>query len=277
MNHIEHRKQQEAILDQVLAILKGDGRVLGIVAAGSSARGEQDAFSDLDLGCYLRDEERTGRQELYDQIGEIAPLLCKLWLYDLYALYLFENGVRLDLDFYRPSDISKNTSYVYTNTVILHDPDGVLAKSLFLSDKPRAAEHPKWFQPGDLAMIDWFFWMFRQIVCWAKRGAQGDYRAFGKLSAAVDSLSEVRTRLIEMRLWTLGIQNYLSRVDPECAQRMAQTYPRLKAEELIQCAKLLLDEYERICPAYCQKTGVPYPANKVTVMRYLIAEFEQLA
>ena len=275
MDHAEHRKQQADILEQTLAILRGDSRVLGVVAAGSYARGEHDAFSDLDIGCYLRDEERTGRPELYEQVSEIAPLLCRLWVYDVHALYLFENGVRLDLDFYRPSDMSKN-SYVYTNTSILYDPDGALARSLPLSNKPRAAEHPKWFAPGDPAMIDWFFWMFRQIVCWAKRGAQGGNRAFDKLSNAMDSLTQVRTRLIEMHLWTSGIQDYLERVDPDCARRMAQTWPHLAAKEIIACTKLLLDEYERICPPYCQKAGAFYPAHKVAIIRRLITEFEQL-
>ena len=87
------------------------------------------------------------------------------------------------------------------------------------------------------------------------RGAQGGHRAFNKLSNAVDSLAEVRTRLVEMRLWTLGVQDYLGRADPECARRIARTYPHLQAGEVIACARLLLDEYERICPAYCRKAG----------------------
>lgn len=275
MNHGEHRKLQSEVLEQTLTILKADRRVLGVVMAGSFARGQHDAFSDLDLGCTLRDKDRTGRSELYERVAGIAPLLCQLWVYDVHALYLFENGVRLDLDFFRPSDIP-NTSEVYTDIMIMYDPDGALANSLPQSKTPRVAEHPKWFEPGDPAMIDWFFWMFRQVVCWSLRGAQGGYRAFSKLSNAMDSLAEVRTRLIEMRLWTLGIQDYLSRVDPECAQRIAQTHPHLRAEEIIGCTKLLLDEYETICPAYCHKAGAIYPAHKVTTMRGLIAEFEQL-
>ena len=213
-------------------------------------------------------------------MGEIAPLLCRLWIYDVNALYLFENGVRLDLDFYRPSDTQKHTGYMRSSTVILHDPDGILAASLHLSDQPEAPAHPKWFEPGDPTFVDWFFWMFRQIVCWAKRAAQSGSRAFEKLTAAVDSLAQVRTRLVEMRLWTLGWhsgwQAYLGQADPACAQRLAQTYPRFQAAEVIACARLLLDEYERLCPAYCQKVGLPYPAHKVDVMRSLIAEFEQL-
>jgi hypothetical protein len=83
-------------------------------------------------------------------------------------------------------------------------------------------------------MIDCFFWMFRQIVCWAKRGAQADYRSFDKLTNAMRSLAEVRTRLIEMRLWTSGVQDYLSRVDPELAYRISKTYPHLMRVKLLK-------------------------------------------
>ena len=275
MDHNEHRRLQQCILDQVLLILKNDPHVLGLVFAGSYARGDHDAFSDLDVACYLRDEERTGRQQLYERVAEIAPTLSHLWIYDMHALYLFENGVRLDLDFCRPSDIS-HQSEVYANAVIAYDPDGVLQKSIMRSSMPQAAEHPKWFRPGDAAMIDWYFWMFRQVVCWAKRGAQGDYRAYDQLSNAISSLAEIRKGLVEMRLWTLGVKDYLSRLDPSCALRIAKTYPHFQAKEIIECTKLLLEEYEYICPAYCQKANAEYPALKVEIMRRLIAEYERL-
>lgn len=275
MDHNEHRRLQQEILNQVLLKLKNDSHVLGLVLAGSYARGEHDAFSDLDVACYLRDEELTGRQGLFEQVAEIAPTLWHLWIYDKHALYLFENGVRVDLDFCKPSDIS-HPSEVYTNTVIEYDPDIVLHKSLSKSSIPQSAEHPQWFQPGDPAMIDWFFWMFRQVVCWAKRGAQGDYRSYDKLANAISSLADIRTRLVEMRLWTLGVKDYLSRLDPACASRIAKTYPHFQVEEVIECAKLLLKEYERIGPEYCEKAKANYPARKVEIMHGLIAEYEQL-
>ncbi len=266
---------QQDILDPVLFLLKADEHVLGCVVSGSYARGAQDAFSDLDIACYLRDEERTGMQALFEQVGAISPTLWKLFIYDVHALYLFENGVRLDLDFLKPSDI-ENPTYVYTDLVILYDPDGKLQPLAERKNPLQPAEHPKWFAPGDPDMIDWFFWMFRQVVCWAKRGAQGDYRAYEKLANAVDSLAQVRERLIEMRLWTLGVKDYLGRADPACAVRLAKTYPRLEPDEIIACARLLLVEYAYICPLYCQKSGAVYPARKVEIMWRLIEEFERL-
>jgi hypothetical protein len=73
------------------------------------------------------------------------------------------------------------------------------------------------------------------------------------------------------------VQEYLTRVDPRCAQRIAQTYPHLQADEVVRCARLLVDEYEQICPPYCHKSGAVYPSRKVQVIRRLIAEFDALA
>jgi len=39
MDHNEHRRLQQTILDQVVCILKSDPHVLGLVFAGSFARG----------------------------------------------------------------------------------------------------------------------------------------------------------------------------------------------------------------------------------------------
>jgi hypothetical protein len=277
VGHSEHVERQDGILELVLGILTSDDRVLGVVTIGSTVYGARDAFSDIDLACILRDEARTGREELYNQVGNVAPLLCRLWIYDLYALYVFENGVRLDLDFFRPSDMRAKGWFERSNTRILHDPEGVLAEQLPLHDGPEPPAHPQYFEPGDPLLIDWWFFEFRQIVCWAKRGAQGGPRAYDKLAGAARELAEARSKLVDMRRWTLGVGGYLGAVDPECASRLAETYPHLCAEELILCTGRLLAEFERICPAYCAQAGVPYPARRVEVLHHLLEEFKQLA
>jgi hypothetical protein len=272
MSEEEHKERQAHTLDGVVRILRADDRVLGVALGGSCARNEHDAFSDIDVMCYLRDEERTGRAELYDAVGRVAPLLCRLWLYDVNALYLFENGVRLDLDFYGPSALKQHG---WLNQCrILHDPDSALA--CIAKESRHALEcapHPPHFQAGDPTYVDWFFWMFRQVVCWTKRGAQGGDNAYDKLASAVDSLSQVRTHLLLMRQWVHGKRDYAACIDPDQTTRMAASFPRLEASEILNCASRLLDEFERVCPEYCQKAGVPYPARKVNVMRDLMAEF----
>ena len=65
MNHDGHRRRQQEVLRAVVALCREDAQVLGVTVAGSYARGENDAFSDLDMECYLVDEARTGVAELH--------------------------------------------------------------------------------------------------------------------------------------------------------------------------------------------------------------------
>src|SRR5258707_7770 len=125
---------------------------------------------------------------------------------------------------------------------------------------PRA--HPKSLGAGDSAYVGWFLWMFRQIYAWTKRGAQGGERGFDKLAAAADSLRGVRASLVEMRLWTLDRGDYLARLDPDMAARLSDTHTRLVPTELLTATLTLLTEYERVCPLYCSKSGVAYPAER---------------
>ena len=266
---------QDNVFDSALKMLTSSDHVLGVAAIGSYARGEQDVFSDIDLLCFLRDDERTGWNDLYDQIRTMHPILWHGWLYDENALFLFDNGARLDVDFLKPSSIEK-INQVPSAKKILFDPEGVLREKVVCEKLPKPADHPAWFEAGDPSFVHWFFWMFRQVVCWAKRSQQRSQNSFDKLANSIDSLNQIRTRLIEMRLWTLGEWNYLKAVDQGFAKRLALTYPHFEPQEVIDCAFLLLAEYEYACPLYCQKAGTLYPAEKVIVLKELVSAFDQI-
>lgn len=276
MTHAEHACRQEDLLQRVVQILIPDPRVLGIYFSGSLARGTQDAFSDLDVGCYLRDEAKTGRTELYEAVGRIAPTLCQMWLYDRHALILFESGVRLDLDFLPPSALEREP--VPADYEVVYDPDGVLdlaAKGGDEESTQTPREPPVWPESQG-SYLDWYLWMFRQAYAWAKRGAQGDHRSFEKLSGAVGSLQQIRSGLIEMHLWVHGAQNYLELVDPSMAHRLAATYPHLDADEICRALRLLLDEYARVGEAYAGRIGATSPEEKVDKLRVIFDELDRL-
>jgi predicted nucleotidyltransferase len=266
---------QDDVFHSAMNILTSSDHVLGVIAIGSYARDEQDEFSDIDLICYLREDERIGWRDLYDRIRDMLPVLWHGWLYDQNALFLFENGARLDVDFCKPCEIEK-INEIPSEKKILFDSEGVLQESVLLEKTPKSAEHPAWFEAGDPSFVHWFFWMFRQVVCWAKRSQQDKQNSYDKLANAVDSLTQIRTRLIEMRLWTLGEWNYLKVADSHFAASLAKTYPHFDPQEVIACAHELLSAYEFACPMYCQKAGTMYPAEKVSVLKELLSAFEQI-
>lgn len=181
--------------------------------------------------------------------------------------------MRLDLTYKPPSLIRVDSS---DGVLILHDSRDVLATEFGADFRPARRAHPKYFAAGDSAYTDWHLWMFRQIYAWTKRGAQGGERGFDKLAAAVDSLHQVRASLVEMRLWTVDRGDYLARLDPDIVARLLDTYTRLVPTELLTATLILLTEYERVCPLYCSKSGVAYPAEKVAILRRVLADFDQL-
>jgi predicted nucleotidyltransferase len=272
--HDAHRARQERLLERLLALLVADPRVLGVIAGGSYARGANDAFSDLDLHCYLRDEERTGREEIHRAVAALGPTLSVLYTYDRNGLYLYDDGVRLDLDYLPPSAIATR---VQGGTTILLDPDGVLARDLGSVHRHEHRVHPRWWEPGDPAYVTWFLWMFRQVYAWTKRGAQGGDRALAKLTSAADSIHQTRTSLTELRLWTLDQPYNLAAADPALAEALARTYPHLVPDELLGATRALLAAYERVCPDYCAKAGVAYPVEKVVALHRVLDELDRLS
>jgi predicted nucleotidyltransferase len=273
MSHQEHRHRQQAILRGVIGLCRDDPHVLGLTVFGSCARGANDAFSEIDLDCYLADEARTGVQALHQRASELAPTLSVLYLYDQHGLYLFADGVRLDLTYKPPSAARQDRA---AGVRILHDPRAVLARELGADARSPARAHPRYFTPGDPAYVTWFLWMVRQSYTWTKRGAQGRERAWSKLVSAADSLHMVRASLIEMRLWTLDAGDDLGTLDPELAARLATTYPRLVPAGLLAATLTLLAIYEDVCPAYCARSGAAYPAEGVAALRRVLAAFDRL-
>ena len=126
---------QDDVFNRAIQILTSSDHVLGVIAIGSYARDEQDVFSDIDLVCCLRDDERNGWRDLYDQIRVMNPILWYGWLYDENALFLFENGARLDVDFLVPSDIDR-INQIPTAKKILFDPDGVMQEKWCVKNRP---------------------------------------------------------------------------------------------------------------------------------------------
>jgi predicted nucleotidyltransferase len=272
MDHDELKRRQKEILDRALKVLKNSNQVLGVIITGSYAHGHEDGFSDIDMKCYLNNEERIGMDILFNKVSEIALVLSKLFVYDKNALILFENGVRLDLDFCKPSEIAPEDK---NKAKILYDPRGILEKGLG-SKFSAILSSIKW-DGKDGSLVDWFFWMFRQVYCWTKRAAQNDKRSFDKLNSAISSLNSIRDKLIEIRIWTIGKSGYLKEIDPDFAARLTNTYPRFNSSELLQATKLLLEEYKKIISVYCNKIGVIYPSEKIKTMEKLFSEFDQLS
>jgi hypothetical protein len=97
------------------------------------------------VNCYLRsDDSPRARLELHSRIAKVGRTLCVLHLHDVHGLYLFENGVRLDVDFKDGSILEKEDPEVR----ILLDPNGDLADRIGRAFRAPLPHHPAGFSPG---------------------------------------------------------------------------------------------------------------------------------
>lgn len=271
MNHQYFRDLQSETLEKVLGILKKDNGVLGVVLSGSMAKGKNDAYSDIDVDCFLREGAETSGKNLFEEISKMSPVFSKLWLYGKYGLFLFESGIRLDVNFWPNEDISK---FYLSDEKILFDPTRVIEKTL-KSNPNEVTKHPKW-NPEEFEYIDWIGWMFRQVEAWAYRGAMNGDKAFEKYSNAVDSLAQIRKALIEIKLWIYGQQDRLINIDEEFVNILGQSYPHLNKIEIIGCSRILLNEWEKLLVPYCQKRKIKVPVGKIEKLKKILTDLEKV-
>jgi hypothetical protein len=52
--------------------------------------------------------------------------------------------------------------------------------------------------------------------------------------------------------------------------------PHLEPNELLAATRALLAADERVCPDYCRKAGIAYPAEEVLALRRVLGEFDRL-
>lgn len=271
MKHQDYKDQQKEILDKVLEVMKQDDRVLGVAVCGSVARNTNDAFSDIDVDCFMKEGKYEGVTEINKSVSLISPLLSKLWTYGKYGLFLFENGVRLDIHYWKDEEKGK---YSLIGEKILYDPSGVI-KNIFDKIKEEIPKHPKW-NPEEYEYVDWMSWMFRQVEAWAYRGNLNGNKTFEKFSNSIDSLAQIRKALVEIRIWISGKDGYLKKIDEDFAKRIGQSYPHLNKEEIINCNRLLLEEWGKLIVPYCQKRKIEIPKDKIEKLKEMLGNLESV-
>lgn len=257
-----------------MELLSSSPALLGATLDGSHAQDQHDAFSDIDLTCSLSDETPGVREALIEQLAQLAPLFCRLWVYGRYALFLYENGVRLDVDF-----VDRDTFVAHVQqgrSRLIHDATGEFGDNANSGDRSDVvAAHPPHFSPGDPTYIDWYLWMFRQAICWCRRAAQGGEPSYEKLAGAIDSLAQVRASLVAMRIWVHGKKDYLSNIDPSLATKLLATHPKPDPADVLRNAFELFGLYESIAAMYCDRAGIAYPAEKIKRCRIVLADLAE--
>lgn len=264
-------KLQRETIKKIVKLLKSYEGVEAIFLMGSHAKGDESSFSDVDMGFVFSNPQRLGREEVFKRVADIYPSLCTLWLYDKQGLFLYCNGVRLDLDFLVQEDLK---DWDWSGVKVVYDPQRKYQGERMTAKGTGAASKPKW-RDEDGDMMDWFFWMFRQAYCYIRRGETNEKRRFEKLYSAQTSLGSIREKLIEMRVYLHGKRDYMSIIDKDFAERMGLTYCDFDPGNMAQAARALFDVFEVCARTYSGRVNKGFPEEKAVAMRKLFDEFDR--
>jgi predicted nucleotidyltransferase len=263
---------QKDLIDKVTSILKKYSSVKAVLLTGSQAAKSNTAFSDIDITVIFKTDQREYAKEIFDEVSNLYPTLSNLYMrYDQECLILFSNGVKLDFLFLKSS--VQLDSYLYQSVEALYDPENVTKQKLTEAKQPKEVAKPKW-NDAEGRLIDWFFWMFRQIYCYACQAELNKVKSFDKLYMAQQSMHSVREKLLTMIWYVHGSKDYLNNIDDNLAKEFKDAFARLDINEVCEATRRLVNIYARVGYDYCQKESLQFPDKKIKEILELFDEFD---
>ncbi len=262
--------ERDALFDRLVAELDEDDRVRAVWLGGSLGRGIADDWSDLDLGCVIRDDQFTDwlsdLDDLYRRLGKpvlVGPLR------DLHGggvgrsqSVLFTGIVSLDLDLL-PSTMA--TRPVDTRTVFdrIDLPIGM----------PPPTDEQEWHRLTDEALD--FFWSMAAIALkYIGRGATA--RAVTQIDLLADTF---------VRLWRLAHQpgrlgtggaNWLHPInDAELIRRLPQLGVVIEPGAALGMGESLMGQISLLHPLIAER-GVTIPFRAVHEVESFLGAVEDL-
>jgi predicted nucleotidyltransferase len=263
---------QKETVEKVVAILQQYSSVIAVYLTGSMADNTNTPFSDIDMVAIFDTDDRVGREDIFREVERLYTLMSSLWVYDVDGLFLYENGIRLDLSLVKPSEFQK---WSIKNVKILFDKQSVVANRLKSPGSGDKVIKPKW-NNDEGVFLDWFFWMFRQVYCWTKQSELKKEKRFNKLYNAQTSLASIREKIIEMALFVYGKWEYMSVFDSKLTCQLEETFTSLEEQKILIATRKLLDIYAEVANLYCSKTGDIFPREKIEKMKTMFDDFDLL-
>ncbi|MBD2514583.1 nucleotidyltransferase domain-containing protein [Nostoc sp. FACHB-973] len=230
---------QRELLEQILAKLKTDDRLLGVAIAGSYLTGEMDEYSDLDLIIVVDDvhyqQVLQERQLLASKLGKLLAaftgehvgeprlLIC---LYD-------DPLIHVDLKFLLLKDFQTDR---VENPIVLWDQGNLLTLAVL--------ENPRNYPPLNPQWIEDRFWV------WVHYGATKLGR--GELFEVIDFLSFLRGQVlaplakVQAGLLPRGVRN-LEREIPSLVSDFRETIPaKHDAQEIARSLQYTIRFYRQL-------------------------------
>ncbi|MEK5236914.1 nucleotidyltransferase domain-containing protein [Paenibacillus sp. FSL L8-0470] len=222
-------KQDEAIRQVGLAV-KGDPAVRAVFLKGAHARGEQDAYSDVDLYCLVHSEGLTDfLARRISHMESYKPLI--LWSEANFVgpqiVGVFEDGLHFDL--YTVTEESlKQTEQI----LVLYDPEGYLANYKAAESFPMSdAEITRILSGFTFSLLEFETAYLRGDLLWAHR--------LGSHLAA--DLMAVLRHVVDPSTAQLGIKRLHHKLSPQQLDELTGALNGLGPDALPSGVKKLVD------------------------------------
>ena len=255
----------QAVLDRFVAACQADERVVAAFLAGSYARGDADACSDLDLYLIATDEAHAAfiahKTDFIRRLGE--PLFLEDFGRPNAALFILADGTEAELWMGRAGQFHDIHGGEYQ---VLLDKEGILAGAVFPSHTAERDE-----QVAALRRLITEFWHdMSHFITALARGQH--WWAHGQLEA-------LRSMCVQLARLHHNFADPYAGKEPyfklEQALPIAQvsalqtTFCPLEADAMLQAALTILHFYQELAPRLAQAHGISYPAalEQVLVVR----------
>jgi predicted nucleotidyltransferase len=247
----------QPLLDRFIEVCSNDERIVAAFLGGSHARGEADAFSDVDLCVIARDdvldELFADRARLVGRLG--GPVFVETFSLPNVVFFVLDDGTEGEIYFGSRSRLAELEPGQHR---VLFDPDAILDGITFEEERADPAEQDRvlrealvWFW-HDLSHFiaaigrDQLWWAAGQLealraYCVAlvrlEQGVQAGEEPFEKLELAidVDHLTPIRSTFVPLEqdaLWEAAsrILSFHRERGPGVAATHGETYPTELAE-----------------------------------------------
>jgi predicted nucleotidyltransferase len=261
-------KQQE-VLQRFIEACQADERVVAAFLGGSFARGEADAYSDLDIYAVTTDEGYDSffadRQELMHRLGK--PVFLEDFNefgFDM-VLFTFEDGVEGELALARESGFDHIHGGPHT---VLVDKRGLLTGKTFPSYRPPEESQRKTLRHELLWFWDNLSYFVRTVH---RRQLWSAYGALDEMRMKCLKLARLRQDFVAEQTSYSGVE----RVLPAQELRLLEaSCPPLERGAMVDAARVLVDLYRQLAPPLATDHGIEYPDG---LERVVLRRLDELA
>jgi len=247
--------------DRFIEACLADERVLAVTLYGSCARGEADAYSDLDLGLITTDEANEGfvveREIFLRQLGELV------FLEDFgspVALFIYSNGVEGELSIGRESQFHHIHDEPYK---VLLDKKGILASAVFRHPEPAQAEQTEILR----RQVYWFWHDLSHFITAMGRGqlwwAQGQLEILREICV---NLARLKYNFSDPNVGEEVYFKVEKAIPVELLSPLEVTFCPLEKKAMLRAAQVIVNFYLDITPLLARSHGIAYPADLERVM-----------